>query len=152
MFEIDIDWTEEIYQHLNIALKNLDDLSPQLKQVQTFIESIIQGHITDSKNANGKIYTKLSDNTIRELKRKGINRTKPLDTENYRSSFQTIIDKNTIFVVSIHPGSNTHEKGLEVNIFGRGVMFKFPKRSAVYISNKQMMIIANDYLKVNDIF
>lgn len=121
---------------LDAVMKKLIDLSPEFKEIEIFVNSEIQQHITQQKNPDGSTY--LSPKAAAR-----IGRNKALDTQNYRKSFTSSIEKNQLVIGSTHPGSLTHEKGLAINIFGRGVLYQFPKRSAVWLSKKALKTISD---------
>ncbi len=121
---------------LDAVMKKLIDLSPEFREIEIFVNSQIQDHITKQENPDGSKYE--SPRAAARLKR-----NKALDTQNYRKSFRSNVDKNSLVISSTHPGNLTHEKGMNINIFGRGVFFEFPQRSAVWLSKKALDNIAN---------
>lgn len=121
---------------LDAVMKKLINLTPEFKEIETFVNSQIQEHITKQENPDGTKY--LSPKAAARL-----GRNKALDTQNYRKSFRSNVDKNSLVISSTHPGNLTHEKGLAINIFGRGVLYKFPQRSAVWLSKKAIENISN---------
>lgn len=134
-FDFKIDDKNALFA-LDAVMKKLIDLSPEFREIEIFVNSQIQEHITKQENQDGSKY--LSPKAAARL-----GRNKALDTQNYRKSFKSNIDKNSLVISSTHPGNLTHEKGLAINIFGRGVLYKFPQRSAVWLSKKALDNIAN---------
>jgi len=116
---------------LDYVKKKLIDLSPEMKEIATYINSEIQDHFNKQINPGGRRWIS-SKAAILE------NRQTLIKTRKYRRAVKATATKANVFVKSSHPGINTHEKGLSINIFGRGVLFKFQKRSVVWLSKKNI--------------
>ena len=68
---------------LDAVMKKLIDLSPEFREIEIFVNSQIQDHITKQENPDGSKY--LSPKAAARL-----GRNKALDTQNYRKSFIVI--------------------------------------------------------------
>lgn len=125
---------------LDKIIKRVSDITPDLKANEEFVLSFFQENLTAQKNPDGSSYQDLST-LYRKSKAYKLRKRlspKPLDTKNYRDSFQAKSIKNEMSIFSDHPGILTHENGLTVKIFNTGISFKFPKRSAIWLSKTQI--------------
>ena len=139
-------------------LTKLSNPESLLQNTKTIILEEIQSLINNQENVpgspDGAKFKFLSERYKQSKKFKNMSRLSdnPLDTANYRGKFilssasnlSLKTSGNQLVINSDHPGVFTHEKGLAVNIFGRGVKYKFPQRSAVWLSERALKSIANN--------
>lgn len=152
---IDDSQVKKVFDNVIIKLSNPESL---LQNTKTIILEEVQSHINNQENIpgspDGTKFKFLSERYKQSKKFKNMTRLSdnPLDTANYRGKFilssasnlSVKSSGNQLIVNSDHPGVFTHEKGLSVNIFGRGVKYKFPQRSAVWLSERALKSIANN--------
>lgn len=91
----------------------------------------ITSHIENQENPDGSAWGKVWKRPKKEPNRKAL-----IKTGVYKTKFRSKIDDNSIKVYHDYFWAKTHEKPLAVNIFGRGVLYQFPQRSAVWLSKK----------------
>jgi hypothetical protein len=120
---------------LNI-IKNLSNISENNRRILERIQKEvvmpeIASHIENQENPDNSKWGKVWKRPVKEPNRKAL-----IKTGTYKTKFKSKVDGNSLKVYHEYFWAKTHEKPLAVNIFGRGVLYQFPQRSAVWLSQK----------------
>ena len=133
--------TEKTNQDIINLLNKIQNPNVILKDILLYIMPEIQLHILKQENPDGSKYLPPKvDLTRRAL----------IKTGNYINSFYYRTSNNTIEILSKHNGASTHENALEIkNLFGKGIVYKFPQRSAVWLSKTAIEKIIPNIIRKN---
>lgn len=136
--------TDRANQKIASIISKIEKPNEILKSILIYIMPEIQLHIINQENpANstwGKKYLPPVADPIR--------RALITKNGNYINSFKYRLSGNSIEIFSTHPGVFTHEMGLEIkNLFGKGIVYQFPQRSAVWLSQKAIEKIIPDIIR-----
>lgn len=130
--------TEQANKTIYSIISKIEKPDDILRNILVYLMPQIQLHIINQENQDGSKYLPpKAEPTRRAL----------IKTGNYINSFKHRIVGNSIEIYSTHPGVKTHELGLKItNLFGKGIVYQFPKRSAVWLSEIALKKIIPDLI------
>lgn len=135
--------TDRANQKIASILSKIEKPNEILKSILIYIMPEIQLHIVNQENPEGSKSGKRYLPPKADPTRKAL-----IKTGNYVNSFQHRVSGNSIEIFSTHPGILTHELGLKIsNLFGKGIIYQFPQRSAVWLSQKAIEKIIPDIIR-----